>query len=119
MSDQRAETALFVKMYDLLVWLAHCVEGFPRAQRFLLASSLMQTAYACYADMIRSRKVTAVARADALLDADVELETLRMQWRAAHDLRCIATSQYEHGARLMDEVGRLLGARRKQVTGDG
>jgi hypothetical protein len=113
MSDRQAESALFVKMYDLLVWLAHCVAGFPRAQRFLLASSLMHTAYACHADLIRSRKVTAEARAQALLDADVELETLRMQWRVAHDLHCISTSQYEHGARLMDEVGRLLGARRK------
>ena len=92
----------------------HALESFPKAQRFLLASRLMDTAFACHAELIRARKVTDAARAQALLRADVELETLRLQWRLAHELSCISTGQYEHGARLMDEVGRLLGAWRKR-----
>ena len=52
-------------------------------------------------------------RAQALLRADVDLETLRLEWRLAHELRCVSTSQYKHGARLIDEVGKLLGAWRK------
>lgn len=109
----QAETPLFAKFHDLLAWLAPCVEKFPKAQRFLLASRLLDTGFACHAQLIRARKVTDAARAQALLQADVELETLRLQWRLAHELKCISTGQYEHGARLMDEVGRLLGAWRR------
>jgi hypothetical protein len=43
------------------------------------------------------------------LQADVELETLRLQWRLAHETRCVSTAQYEHGAKLIDEVGKMLG----------
>lgn len=106
-------TPLFAKFHDLLAWLAPCVQGFPKAQRFLLGSRLMDAAFACHADLILARKVTGEARAAALLSADVRLETLRLQWRLAHELKCVSTGQYEHGARLMNEVGRLLGKWRK------
>lgn len=108
-----SETPLFARYHDLMAWLTPCVEKFPRSQRFLLASRLMDTAFACHGELIRARKVTGQARVQALLQADVALETLRLQWRLAHESRCVSTAQYEHGARLMDEVGRLLGAWRK------
>ena len=65
--------------------------------------------YACREELIRARKVTGPARAQALLQADVELETLRLQWRLAHETRCVSTAQYKHGAKLIDEVGKMLG----------
>jgi len=108
-----SETPLFAKFHDLMAWLTPAVEKFPRAQRFLLASRLMDTAFACHGELIRARKVTGQARAEALLQADVALETLRLQWRLAQETKCISTDQYEHGGKLMDEVGRLLGAWRK------
>ena len=112
-SRSRQETPLFAKLYDLLAWLTPCVEKFPRPQRFILATRILDSGFACHQQLIRARKVTGAERAEALLQADIELETLRLQWRLAHELRCVSTNQYEHGARLMDEVGRLLGAWRK------
>lgn len=110
MSDpQQGETPLFAKLYDLLVWLTPCVERFPKAQRFVLARRLLDTAFAFHAELIRARKVTGADRAHALLRADIQLETMRLQWRLSHTLKCISTGQYEHGAKLMNEVGRLLG----------
>ena len=109
MSTKSDDTSLFAKYYDLMAWLSPAVEKFPRSQRFLLANRLLDTAFACHAELIRARKVTGQARAQALLQADVDLETLRLQWRLAHETRCISTGQYEHGAKLMDEVGRMLG----------
>lgn len=41
---------------------------------------------------------------------DVALAQLRTQLRLAHDWQLITGAQFEHGARLMDEIGRLLGA---------
>jgi hypothetical protein len=110
---RQKETPLFTKFNDLLGWLAKRTETFPRSQRFILASRLLDTAFACHADLIRARKVRGQARTDALLQADVRLETLRVQLRLSEELGCISFGQYEYGARLVDEVGKLLGAWRK------
>lgn len=109
------ETPLFARYHDLMTWLVQRTEKFPRSQRFILASRLLETAFACHAHLIRARKVSGAARAQALLEADILLETLRLEWRLAHELRCISTGQYEHGARLMNEVGRMVGSWRKEA----
>jgi hypothetical protein len=114
MNDAKpAETPLFAKYFDLLAWLAPCVEKFPKSQRFMLANRLLGSAFAAHAELVLARKVTGEERAQALLRADVILETLRLQWRLAHELHCISTNQYEHGSRLINEVGKLLGAWRR------
>ena len=112
-----AETPLFARFHDFCVWLAPAVEKFPRSQRFLLADRLLDTAFACHADLILARKVSGPQREAALLAADVKLETLRLQLRLAVDLRCISVRQYEHAARLLDEIGRMLGSWRKRPAG--
>lgn len=109
MTQKQAETPLFARFYDWLAWLTSCVEKFPRAKRFLLGNRLLDITYACYGELIRGRKVTEGERRQALLQADIQLEILRAQWRLAHELKCVSTAQYEHGARLLNEVGRLLG----------
>jgi len=108
-----SETPLFAKFSDLLAWLTPCVAKFPKEQRYLLAGRLLDTAYACYRELVRARKVVGAERAQALLRADIELETLRVQWRLACNLKYVSIGQFEHGARLMDEVGRMLGTWRK------
>ena len=45
--------------------------------------------------------------------ADVALAQLRVYLRLRRDMELLSMSQYEHAARLVDEVGRLLGAWRK------
>jgi hypothetical protein len=110
---QTNDSALFARYYDLMIWLTQRVASFPRAQRFLLAQQLLVTGYGGYAQLIEARKVVGAARSQALLNADVSLELLRMEWRMALDLVCINMAQYEHGAGLINEVGRLLGAWRK------
>jgi hypothetical protein len=107
------ESPLFVRFYDFMAWLVVRVEKFPRSQRFVLASRLLDTAFTCYARLIRARKVSGAARQEALLQADIGLETLRLQLRLAHDLRCINTGQYEHGAKLINEIGRMVGSWRR------
>lgn len=107
------QSPLFTRLADLALWLTQRVEKFPRAQRFILGSRLLDNVFACHAQLIRARKVSSVARGEALLQADVHLETLRLQLRTAHELHCVTTAQYEHGAGLVNEVGKLLGSWRK------
>ena len=107
------ESPLFSRLHDLLLWLTQRVEKFPRSQRFLLGSRLLDSGFACHAALIRARKVATPLRAEALLQADIHLETTRQQLRLAFELRCLTPDQFEYGARLIKEVGRLLGSWRK------
>lgn len=110
MTPPSSEFPIFPRLADLMLWLTQRVEGFPRAQRFSLGKRILDSGFQCHGHLIRARKLSGAARAQALLDADVELETMRLQLRLAHDLRCLSTRQYEHGAGLINEVGRLLGS---------
>jgi hypothetical protein len=49
------------------------------------------------------------ARDKMLADANLGLEQLRFFMRLSFDLRLIDTRRYEHAARGLDEVGRLVG----------
>ena len=109
------ETPLFTKCYDLLLWLTPHVADFPHAQRFLLGRELLDTAFGIYKLLVEARKTPSPARDAVLRQADAQLESLRAEWRLASDLRCISLKQYEHGANLIGEVGRLLGAWRKST----
>ncbi|MCB0042117.1 MAG: diversity-generating retroelement protein Avd [Caldilinea sp.] len=104
------EFPIFARYSDLMAWLVQRVESFPRAKRFTLGNRLLDSGFRCHQHLVRARKLNGAARATALLDADVELETLRLQLRLAHELHCLSTRQYEHGAGLVNEIGRLLGS---------
>ena len=45
----------------------------------------------------------------ALRQADVTLATLRVYLRLCRDLQLLKFNQYEHVARMVNEIGRLLG----------
>jgi hypothetical protein len=48
-------------------------------------------------------------QARQLHEADKLLTKLRLYVRLSHDLRCIPLDKFEHAARRLDELGRLLG----------
>ncbi len=85
------EHPIYPLIADFMTWLLPLVEKFPRSQRFVLGNRLLDSGYWCQRDLIRARKVHGVAKADALLSADVELEILRHQLRDAHELHCVST----------------------------
>ncbi len=49
------------------------------------------------------------ARDQKLLDANLGLERLRVLMRLSHDMRLLDNKKYEHAARAVDGVGRLVG----------
>ena len=108
---------IFTKTYDLLTWLMSITEGFPKSQRFVLAKRLQDAALDFYELIVRARRVP--DRAEVLFEADLKLEQLRLYVRLCADpkLKLLNPSQYEHGARLIDEIGRLLGSWIKRVKG--
>jgi len=93
--------------HELLLWLVPQIDKFPRVRRFTLGerleSVLLQVLeLSVQAAFTRSKR-------EALQQANLKLETAKHLWRLAHELRAAPVRQYEHGARLMEELGRQLG----------
>jgi hypothetical protein len=93
--------------HELLLWVIPQLDKFPRSRRFTLGERiegglltvlelLVEAAYT------RNKEVS-------LRRANLRLEVVRHVWRLAHELKVIATRQYEHGAKLIDDLGRQIG----------
>ena len=108
---------IFTRTYDLLRWLIPQTVKFPRQQRFVLAEAVQRTVMQFQEDLIEA------AYADqplpALQRADVTLAKLRTYLQLCRDLELLAFNQYEHVARMVDEVGRLLGGWMRSVADRG
>lgn len=98
---------IFAKTYDLMVWLAPALTKFPKDQRFRLAARIDDSLFTFHGHLLRAAH--SARRRPLLLEADLELEKLRVYLRLAQDTRCLKFEQYEHAARLVNEVGKLLG----------
>lgn len=93
--------------HELLLWMIPHLDKFPRARRFTLGERL-ETVLLTVLELVVEAAYTQKKIA-LLQQANVKLEVLRHLWRLAHELRVIATRQYEHGARLIDNLGRQIG----------
>ena len=108
------ESPLFVRTYDLLLWLIPQVQKFPRAHRFGLSERIQRLSLDFQDALVAAGKSKGDERRAWLNRADIQLEQLRAWMRLAQDLHLLSVRQFEHAARLIGEVGRLLGAWIKQ-----
>jgi len=106
--DYRPQSPIFVKTYDFLLWLIPLTLKFPRSQRFLLAERLSKMALDFY-DLILDAVMEPERQDERLDEADKLLTKIRLYIRLSYDLKCIGQRQFEHAARLVDEIGRLIG----------
>jgi four helix bundle protein len=108
------QSPIFSKTYDFVAWLIPLTVKFPRQHRFVMAAALQREAL-CFQELL----IEAVHRPhprDALVAADIELDKLRTHLRLCRDLTLINPGQYEHAARMLVEIGRLLGGWQKSVS---
>lgn len=108
------QSPIFARTYDLLRWLIPLTTKFPRSHRFVLAARVQETVLRFQERLIeagRSKEPLPI-----LAQADTDLAKLRLYLRLCRDLQLIAFNQYEHGQRMVDEVGRLMGGWIKSIT---
>jgi hypothetical protein len=107
------QSPIFVRTYDLLRWLIPTTAKFPRQQRFVLATAVQQDA------LNFQEQIIAAAHArhprPALEQADIYLTQLRTHLRLCQDLGFLSLGQYQHGAGMVNEMGKLLGGWLKTV----
>ena len=111
------QSPIFSKTYDFVAWLIPLTVKFPRQQRFVLAAALQREALHFQELLIEA--VHQHQPADRLKSADAELDKLRTHLRLCNDLRLLSGGQYAHAARMLVEIGRLLGGWQKSVVARG
>jgi len=107
------QSPIFTRTYDLLRWLLPLTVKFPRAHRFVLATRVQETVLRFQERLIeagRSQQPIPI-----LAQADTDLVKLRLYLRLCRDLELVKFNHYEHGQRLVDEIGRLMGGWREKV----
>ena len=93
--------------HELLAWLIPLLDDFPRVRRFTLGERLETGLLAVLEDLVdvaysRDKRVS-------LTRANRRLSITRHLWRLALELKVINLKRYEHGARLIDDLGRQIG----------
>lgn len=93
--------------HELLFWLIPHLDKFPRVRRFTLGERIESGLL----DVLELLVEAAYTRNKGvpLHRANLRLEVVRHLWRLAHELKVIAMRQYEHGAKLLDDLGRQIG----------
>lgn len=93
--------------HELLRWIIPHLDKFPRVRRFTLGErlelALLDILEATIEGAYTHNKQAALQR------ANLRLEVVRHLWRLSHEFQAIPTRSYEHGAKLMDDLGRQLG----------
>ena len=79
------------------------------------ARQALDSATNFYRLLLRARKVQGQTRADALLDADAELETLKALLRLGQERRYMSLGQYRHVSGLLINIGQQLGGWRNST----
>ena len=104
----QAQSPLFVKSHQLLVWLLQHTARFPKSERFRMAKRVDDSAFRFY-DLIARATKSGEKRRSVLLEADLELDRLRLNVRLCVELTLLNNAQYEYAAAALVEIGKLLG----------
>ncbi|MBA3966894.1 MAG: diversity-generating retroelement protein Avd [Nitrospirales bacterium] len=93
--------------HDVLLWLIPQLDKFPRSRRFTLGERLEAGVLEVLTLLVEA--AYSQNKGGPLRQANIRLEVVRHLWRLAYELKVVATRQYEHGARLLDDIGRQIG----------
>jgi hypothetical protein len=99
--------------HTLLIWLIPVLDNFPRNRRFTLGERLesgLLEILECLVEAAYARN-----KRDLLKLANSRLAVIRHLWRMAYELQTIPAKRYEHGARLLENLGKQIGGWLKSV----
>jgi hypothetical protein len=109
------QSPIFARTYDFVAWLIPLTVKFPRQQRFVMAAALQSESLRFQGLLIEAAHHTDPR--ETLAAADAELDKVRTHIRMSLDLGLILPGQYEHAARLLTEIGKLLGGWKRTLQG--
>lgn len=108
------------KIYEMIRYGVPALMQFPRAERYELAGRIRSSMYGLLDYAVRVEKK--YYKKTTLQDMDIELDVLRHLIRLSADRKlypnsapCLPFKKYEHWAKLLDEIGRMIGGYIKSV----
>jgi hypothetical protein len=108
MTDNARRTGAAVEAhFQFLMWLVPAIEKFPRTQKFLLGDRIQTMALDVLECLIEATYTR--DRKGQLARANLGIEKLRFFFRLAVELHYLDRRRYQHAARTLDEIGRLIG----------
>ena len=107
-ASHAATTAQAVQdCHELLRWFIPQLDKFPRQRRFTLGERIERGLLEVLEGLIDAAYRR--DKAAVLTQVNRRLEVVRHLWRLAYELQVVPIRQYEHGARLFDDLGRQVG----------
>ena len=107
------EMVIFVRSFDLLAWLIPASNHFPRSHRHTVTQRLLNAAFDLRERLEVANLRSGRARLEELKRADEALACLKMYLRLAFHLEWLTSGQYWHVAKMVTEIGKLLGGWQK------
>ncbi len=111
---ESAESPIFSKTFDFILWLLNHTEKFPKSERFRMAKRLEDAAFEFYELLLTAARSTARKR-QVLLQADLVLDKWRLFMRLSHARKLTNAAQYQYAAAALIEIGKLLGGWLKKI----
>lgn len=109
------ELPIFVRWLEFLAWLLPATEKFPKRVRFTFADRINNLALDIVEDLVEARYSR--DKQPLLKRVNLRLEKLRVLLRLCHQLQYLPHQGYEHAARELNQVSRMLGGWIKQQEG--
>lgn len=109
----KSEMPIFVRTFDLLTWLLPVTEHFPRSVRHTFTKRMLNAAFDLREMLEQANLRKKDERMERLQRADEALTCLRLYVRLAVKWDWLTSGQYQHAARMLEEIGKLLGGWKK------
>lgn len=98
---------IFSQWMQFLEWLLPALEKFPKRVRFTFADRTTNLALDIAEDLVEARYSR--DKGAILRRINLKLEKLRVLLRLCHRLQYLPHAGYEHAAKSINAVGRMLG----------
>lgn len=116
----RPEFKIKEKIYEMIRYGAPALLQFPKTERYELAGRIRTSIYKLLEYAVRVER--RYYKKTTIEEMDIELDVLRHLIRLAADRKlypnsapCLPFKRYEHWAKLLDEIGRMIGGYQKAV----
>lgn len=109
----KTEMPIFTRSYDFLTWLLPATNHFPRAHRHSFTQRLLDSAFDLREQLEAANHRMGNERMVILQSADETLDRVRLYIRLAAKWGWLSSGQYQHVAKMVAEIGRLLGGWKK------
>lgn len=108
---------IIVRWMAFVEWLLPATEKFPKRVRFTFSDRINNLALDITVDLVEARYTR--DKLPKLRHINLSLEKLRILLRLCHRLHYLPHAGYEHAAKSVNEVGRMLGGWIKEQQGRG